>query len=110
MSIEQTLERIADALERMAGGAKVCADIAPEEKVEPEVQYTSAELRAYAQKLMANAGPEKSGDLIKFIKTKICEKLSPKSPKLVSIPAGKVGEAYSMLEGYAAKNNIEREG
>jgi len=123
MSIEKSLESIATSLEILAGGKRLpyqaqpsggpignLADAVAEAGVaaaEAEVALvkTGAELRTFAQKIMKSATPEQNTALIVHIKS-ICAKLSPSSPKLISIPADKTNEAYDMLETYATENGI----
>ena len=117
--IEQTLERIAVALEKIANTkpeAKtetpmVAASAAPvAAPVEPTVLVcagikTTEELRAFVQKYLDKAGA-KTSDLIAFIKEQVSKKFAPNDPKLVNIPLANVAEAAQMIYDWCGKNGI----
>lgn len=123
MSIENLLERIADALEAIAEvkgavlqpkqnkpalkAAPVVEDAIPgmDEEAPTPTGMDNAGLRDLAQKYIQVAG-DKTGVLVNFIKDEVCKKLNPKEPKLLKIPADKVAMAAKAIEAFAKKNGI----
>ena len=119
MSIEKNIERIADALEKLALGAlnplrtveatpapkAPVADAMPGEETTTGVVMTGAELRELAQKYLQASG-DKANSLVAFIKDSICKKFSPKEPKLIKIPEDKTAEAAAMIVAWSKKNGV----
>lgn len=128
MSIEQSLERIATALEKIAGKVIDEVDKSNDEKADiksrsanedaipgaedvtvntlgPSLVKTPAELREFAQKYLEKAG-DKATDFVKYIRESICAKFSPKEPKLIKIPEKNIPQAAQMIYDYAFKNSI----
>jgi len=123
MSIEKSLERIADALEVITSKmgvppapAAVQKHVAPKlipddaipgvgDEAPADAGMDNAALRDLAQKYIQVAG-EKTGALVSFIKDEVCKKLNPKEPKLLKIPADKIEQAAKAIETFAKKNGI----
>lgn len=116
MSIEENIERIAVALERIAAQAdKFTGNVAAAAPVDPlagaveqkqeVLPATAEELRALAQKVAKNAGEKRMQAFLAFVKDKLCPKY--KVDKLVSITAADVANAAKDLIGYAKDNQID---
>lgn len=128
MSIEQDIKRIADALEKLTcPGANQVAEspvgqIATPLDVPPGMESEGptagipgpisvnnpTELRDFAQKCLQASG-DKAPDFVKYIKENICQKFSPKEPKLIKIPDNKLAQAAKMIYDYALKQGISVE-
>lgn len=133
MSIEQSLERIAVALEelvlneREAGvadmrnskplplgpGSELPSPAPAMPPVEPSMGVNldaaavkdAKGLREFAQKYVEKAG-EKTQAFVTFIKNDLCVKFAPHDPKLINIPADKVSAAAQAIYAWAFKNKI----
>jgi hypothetical protein len=122
MSIEDSLNRIANALERISNPmvsvpVPVAPVVQPGNDAIPDVEdatvntmgpslvKTPADLREFAQKHLEKAG-DKATDFVKYIRESICAKFSPKEPKLIKILEKDIPKAAQMIYDYAFKNSI----
>lgn len=129
MSIEQTLERIANALETIAGSKTTVSiapvvpqrDVIPGQEAGPGADNfvpgqdavptatlitTTEQLKEFAQNLVTKAG-DKTDVLVDFIRSKVCAKYNAKDPKLAKIPLDKIPEAVEAIKKEAARLKIE---
>jgi len=120
MSLEQSFERIAIALEKLANPLMV-AEVGkpvgkmPEPVKTPEVVAptvmaavgikNSTLLKEFAQKYLMAAG-EQSNEFVKFIKEQVCAKFTPKEPKLIKVPDQYCEQAAQMIFEFALSHNI----
>jgi len=70
---------------------------------------TLEDLRTFVQKYLTvaeKALPPKTEAVVTFVKDTLCPKFSPKEPKLMKIPVGKVAEAAQMMYDWGLKNGL----
>lgn len=68
---------------------------------------TLEDLRTFVQKYLTAAEPlGKTEAVVTFVKDTLCPKFSPKEPKLMKIPVGKVAEAAQMMYDWGLKNGL----
>jgi hypothetical protein len=127
--IEQVLERIAVALEKIAArdtgvptptsiakkSTPVATDAVPGvEDTAPVEGATvmmcrgvtdSKGLQDFTQKALQTAGAQ-ANELVTYIRGSVCAKFSPNEPKLVKIPVENIPAAAQMIYDWCMKHNI----